>query len=514
MKKLIDLFLRAVNCVHRSTCTFFLGKGDYPAPPALLAVLWVAVTLLRLYPSFKSLWEDEIWMLVVSVDQPWRVVFGFENFYSGNHILYSALSKILLDATHHHWTEFVYRVPAEAAMFLTLPIAFAVFGRRVSRLGGILASLLFCFLPAFAYHAANARGYGLWCFITVWLIGVLPGSQARLQAGRLGAAYFLLAISHSLAVIPLLAFAVFGSWIWTARQRARVCIVNFLLALPGLVLCTVPVSVLMAFDAGQLRPVHHGWQSLFGFIPEAAEAIFGSSVFPGFSLLWVLFIAAGLLLIFKKSMLTGVSVAACGCSMACAMLITQNPYGSFDRIYIGSLPFAFLAVAVFFDRAVLWLEQRSRVPSGRLNRSAICVMCLLFVPWLPLLTDYILLPKQDYRTLFTAYKKEFHGATELFGAGDRYGTGLSYYGRQYGIRYTGLTSVGQIRDSLLLSGIKGRGLVVASVNEVPDTMMTFVRDSLRLYRTFPGNQLTTYLYVAKTDFPDSLENRLTPLVHY
>jgi hypothetical protein len=499
MKKLTDHFLRAVNRVHRSTCTFFLGEGDYPAPPALLAVLWGAVTLLRLYPSFKSLWEDEIWMLVVSVDQPWKVVFGFENFYSGNHILYSALSKVLLAATHHHWTEFVYRIPAEAAMFLTLPIAFAVFGRHVSRLGGILASLLFCFLPAFAYHAANARGYGLWCFITVWLLGVLPGAQASLRAGRLGAAYFLLAICHSLAFIPLLVFAVFGSWIWTARQRARVCIVNFLLALPGLVLCAVPVSVLMAFDAGQMRPVNHGWWSLFGFVPEVAEALFGSVLFPGYSFLWVLFIAVGLLLVFRKSFLTGVSVAACGGGMACAMLITQNPYGSFDRIYIGSLPFAFLAVAVFFDRAVLRLEQRGRWPSGRLNRSAICVMCLLFLPWAPALKDCILLPKQDYRTLFTTYKKEFRGATELFGAGDRYGTGLSYYGRQCGIRYTGLTSVGQIRDSLLLYGKKGRGLVVASVNEVPDTMMSFVRDSLCLYRTFPGNQLTTYLYVAGTN---------------
>jgi hypothetical protein len=501
MKKLTALFLRAVNCVHRSTCTFFLGKGEYSAPPALLAVLWVAVTILRLYPSFMSLWEDEIWMLVVSVDQPWRVVFGFENFYSGNHILYSALSKVMLAVTHHHWTEFVYRIPAEAAMFFTLPIGFAVFGRHVSRLGGTLASMLFCFLPAFTYHAANSRGYGLWCFITVWLLGVLPGAQARLKAGRLGAAYFLLAICHSLAFIPLLAFAVFGSWIWTARQRTRVFFVNLFLALPGLVLCVVPVSVLMAFDAGQPRPVHHGWWSLSAFIPQVAETIFGSSLFPGYNLLWLFFIAAGLLLVFKRSMLSGVSVAACGCSMACAMLVTQNPYNSFDRIYIGSLPFAFLAVAVFFDRTVLWLEQRGRKPSGRLNGTAILVMCFLFLPWIPSLTDYILLPKQDYRTLYRTYKKDFPGVNELFGAGDRYGTGLSYYGRQYGIRYTGLTSVGQIRDSVLQSGTEGRGLVVASVNEVPDSMMRFVRDSLRLYRPFPGNQLTTYLYVARTNRP-------------
>jgi len=101
---------RSFSWLYRRTCALFLGRGEYPEPPLALAGVWAVVTLLRLYPAGMSLWEDEIWMLVVSVNQAWTTVLGFSHYYSGNHIAYSAIGKLLLAASHYHCTEFMFRL--------------------------------------------------------------------------------------------------------------------------------------------------------------------------------------------------------------------------------------------------------------------------------------------------------------------------------------------------------------------------------------------------------------------
>ncbi len=469
---------------YRVLCTVFLGRGDYPSPPVSLAAVWVVITIMRLYPGAKSLWEDEIWMLILSVHQQWSVTAGFVDFNSGNHILYSILSKLLIEFTHHHWIEFVYRIPSEAAAFLTLPIGYAVFSRYVSPLGGTLSTLIFSFLPFFTYHAANSRGYSLWCFITVLLLGVLPGAQKIIRPVRMAIAYLCLATTHSLAFIPLSAFAVFGCWTGVVRHRMRVFFVNLLLALPGFVFCLSAFPYILSYDHSLARPPLAHWYSIFAFMPTVGEVIFGSSLFPGYSIIWVALIVFGLVIIFRKSVLTGISVLACGGNILFAAIITQNPFGVFERIYMGALPFVILAIVTGVQFMVSQLEKSGGPIRRHANSIAIAAMCFLFIPWIPSLVSQITLPKQDYRTLFEDHTREFRDSKGLFGATSYYVMGLSYYARRFNIGYTPLETIKEIRDSIILSDESGRRLVVASRIELPDSIRKYIDDSLFLCRTF------------------------------
>jgi len=427
-------------------------------------------------------------MLVVSVDQPWRRVLGFVDYYSGNHILYAALSKVIIKATGHHAIELMYRVPALIAAFLTLPVGFAVFSRFGGRPVAVIASVLLMVMPAVNFHAANARGYTLWFFLTICAWGISPGMQARVRWGRLTIAYFLLGTSHSLAFITLASFAFAGCLTGKVRHPAKVWLYNALAIIPCFLFLIVPLHSMIGYEQSIPRPSGWGILSSLGFAPMVIESFFGSSWFPGCGAAWALAAAIGFVVICRASLRTGAGIAIMSINIAVALLITGNPYG-FDRCFMACLPFWICCVGYGIRATTRLLKTRW----GINHRIWPILGMFLLAPWLPKTATAFLLPKQAYREAFFYYRGHFPDARVAFGISPEYATGLAFYGRQFGIRYAFVTSEQQARDSILSAQVPC-GVIIPAEREVDQRMLSWVTRHMRREKVLPGVLLDTEVF--------------------
>jgi hypothetical protein len=504
-------FWRAVNNAVETTYKafhgFFLGCPEPDqCPPLWLWALWCVMASAWVFPATFSLWEDEIWMLVASVDQPWRTVLGFADYYSGNHVLYSVLSRILVKASGHHCVEFVYRVPSLLAGTLLLPMSFAVMNRFSGRFCGMAASLLMCFLPAITYHAANARGYMLWCFLTTWTIGLVNENLRGINWPRRTAAYFLLGISHPLALITLAGFGVFGCCIGKKACSLKQWTLNALLCVPAVIYSVPAIRFVRAYHASITAPEGISFISRFSFVPNAMESLFGTPLFPGFSMVFFILAVAGIVAFFRTSFRRGLGLAGLAGIMPLAFVVSGDPF-SFDRCFMGSVPIVILLVCRGFEPlknyfvkhviAVFSFQVRADIFAAATGG---LLMCL----WIPKLAYYETCPKQDYRTCIRTYVNKFPRASILFSISSKYFTGLSYYARQFNRRYHVLATPQEAIDSLIRSDNGVRGIVRAVEPGVSDEMVDWTNKNMSLYGEWKGTNLSTVLYVPRYNHRVSL----------
>ena len=467
-------------------------------PPAWLWVLWLVAFASWIYPSTLSLWEDEIWMLVVSVDQPWHTVLGFTNYYSGNHVLYSILSRILIKAAGHHWIEFVYRVPSLIAGILLLPMSFAVLNRCAGRFCALAGSTLFCLLPAIIYHASNARGYMWWCFLTLWTTGLLLNKIEKKSWFRIACAYFLLGISHPLALITLAGFGIFGVFL-TEGPTIKRWLGNALICLPAALYSIPAIQFIYMYHKIITGPISPGPLSRFSFIPKIMESYFGSPFFEGISAVFFALALVGAARALRASTNRGLALIGLALIMPLAFIASGDPF-SFDRCFMGSLPPWIILISKGFETLKDFVVYRlfaAFSPRARLIAFSAFFAGALFCLWAPKLWRYETCPKQDYRSCLRTVAREFPTEETVFSTSPNYYTGLSYYARRVNKKYYVLKTPREARDSLLQSSGARKAVVVAVEPGVSSEMLDWTNKNLMIREEWDGVNLSTALYVPR-----------------
>jgi hypothetical protein len=493
---------KGCDLLYSGICRTILGDAPAEFPPLYLYAIWLVIILLRLHPATLSLWEDEIFDLVVKVNATWRVALGFENTNITNHILYAALSKIIIKALHHHWVEFVYRIPSLVAGALILPIAFMVFARTAGRFCAVTGTLLLCLLPQMTYHVSSARSYMLWMLLTVICWGLSPGVAGVKRWGRLAGAYFLLGLAHPFGLIVLACFGVLGCFTGNNRCTLRDWFVNASLSLPAFVYC-VPIMSGINKWGGTAFTGYSSWKpsSTMAFLPDYFKYFFGSSIFPGYEYLWIAIVLLGLLAIWKKSPRTAVVYFLFMLAVP-AVFVLKNQPGNFGRYGMGAFPFWLAAASAGLQQIREKAMNLAGPKKGTLrerffNASVIAAAVMLVIPWLPDLARNSMYPKHDYRSLYKTYTADFPGSVKLFSTFGEYACGFDYYGRQYGVDYQVVPSQEAVLDSLG-TGNGCSGLVYNSeIN--PLVLYPWIeKNGLVLYGVWKGSESPRlYLFMPK-----------------
>src|SRR5690242_15983163 len=123
--------------------------------PAVGAIA-LAGLLLRVVAAHGGLWTDEAWSVIYAAQarDPLGVFLRINH--DNNHHLYS----LWLQAIGPDASPLLARAPAILAGSLAIVIAALLVGRR-SKVGGVVAALLFAFSPAMLVFGSEARGYAM-----------------------------------------------------------------------------------------------------------------------------------------------------------------------------------------------------------------------------------------------------------------------------------------------------------------------------------------------------------------
>ena len=423
---------------------------------------------------------------------------GLTNYYSGNHVLYSVLSRILIKAAGHHWIEFVYRGPSLVAGILLLPMSFAVINRCAGRFCALAGSSLFCLLPAIIYHASNARGYMWWCFLTMWTIGLLLNKLRKKSWLRVACAYFLLGISHPLALITLAGFGIFGIFLADGPTLKR-WLGNALICLPAALYSIPAIQFVYMYHKIITGPLSTGPFSRFSFVPKIMESYFGSPFVQGISALFFALAVVGAARMLRASINRGLAFIGLALIMPLAFIASGDPF-SFDRCFMGSLPPWIILISKGYEALKDFVVYRLFSAFSlrvRLIAFSAFFAGALFCLWAPKLWRYETCPKQDYRSCLRAVAREFPSEETVFSTSPNYYTGLSYYARQINKKYCVLKTPGEARDSLLQWSGSRKAVVVAVEPGVSSEMLDWTNKNLEVRGEWDGVNLSTKLYVTQ-----------------
>jgi hypothetical protein len=473
---------KAYQVFHR---IMFGCPGEH-TPPRWLWALWLAIMIIRLVPATYSQWEDPLWGLVTRIDQPWLITLGF-NTNDMDHILYYAVSKVIIKATHHHLIEFTYRIPSLVAGFLVLPLGFAVFSRMGGPLRGTMFGLCAALLPTFTLYSDDARGYMILVLTVIWALGLTPGISERLRPVRLGTAYFLIAVSHGLGLILTGCFALCGCFTGTNKHSRSVLVVNMLVTLPAFLYNIPMITKMIGFGHAMARPENHGMQQAFAFVPKWIEFQFGTPLVPQLSLVFLALMALGVVATFRRSWITGLSLVILCSALPIIFGITQNGY-TLERYSMCCMPFWLWALCAGGTSVAECISAMHT--TGRFATAAFGGLLLLLTP---ALADYVRYPQQDYRGAYKMILRDFPGQKTVFGFTSAYSTGLSFYARRYGLTYMPLDGLEQLAGPAWVQAPVRLVIVPSEVDVCPE-MLEWLKKNAVLVREFKGTALPTQVY--------------------
>ncbi len=466
------------------------GESGSRPPYFWLWILWLAVTLARLPPATYSQWEDPLFSLVTKVNAPWPVTLGFTG-NNGDHILYDALSKIVISATHHRYLEFTYRIPSLVAGFLSMPLGYAVFSSIGGPLYGALFGICSALLPTFTLHADNARGYMVLLFALLWALGLSPGIKGRLMPVRLGIAYFLLGASHGLGLVLLFCFAVFGCFLGKHRQPRFTLLANAFLTIPAFLFNIPTISFLARF--GSSVSSNNGVIHSFGFLPGWADYQFGTSLLPHFDIMFLALMTVGAIAAFRRSWQTGISLSAFMFAIPALFVVNRTSW-VLPQYSMICMPFWLWA---FFDGLTFTLGGLPKAWNAK--RHAVIICFALLAALFPSLAEYLLYPQQNYTGVFEEIIRDFPDQKTIFGIAQADLTGLDYYSQRYGLRYRVIDTGNASADSAWRNaGV--HCVIVSSENEVRTEALQWLKRNAVLVKTFKGTTLPASLYKMRGDF--------------
>lgn len=472
----------------------FLGASGLPAPPLILVLLWAAFCLARIPGAFHSLGEDDLWALVVAVDGSWRDLFLFEEPFATNHVLYTALSKLLIKATGHNAVELVYRLPTLAAGALAAPLAYAA-GTRLGGLRvGALASLLSILVPAMNYQALNARGYMLWSALALWVVALLL-TPAR-NHGRLGLGYLLLAGCHGLGPVTLSGLVALGPWLRPEAPTRRDWIRNLLVAAPGLAYAARITWVMLAFKAVDARhvpgqKVYVTWLYPVQWFDENMASLW----IPLVSLPLGLLLLVGAWRLLRAHPLRGLLLLHLGFTVPLLFAISGEQ-GGYPRFAMGGIGAWILLIALGADRlaGARSLPDAGAGWSPRMLAILIAAGAVLWGSrhW----RDWTLPLQVDYLGAVRAHREARPEATALHGISREFGTGLGYYCRRFGMDYRVLESDSAAARALAEHGKDFALVWIPQQGWVPPSLPPWVESNLVLEKVWPSGEMPIRAYRA------------------
>ncbi len=225
----------AGRAAPRGTTQLRAALAEVPLEPVGIAVLTLAVLILRVSQIHQSLFGDELWTYQQihghSFGSMFRAIHpGAENAPPLFFVL-AWLSSKLGDPTV--WI----RLPSVILGTATVPVIYAVGRQTVGRVTGTIGAAMFALSPFSVFYGIEARPYATMAFFaslsTLALVKAVRSNSVRWWILYLLAAAAA-AYTHYTAVFVL---AVQGAWsLWAARHRLKVP----LMANAGVVLLYVP----------------------------------------------------------------------------------------------------------------------------------------------------------------------------------------------------------------------------------------------------------------------------------
>lgn len=473
----------------------FLGASGLPQPPLILVLMWALFCAARIPGAFFSLGEDDLWALVVAVDGSWKDLLLFDGPFATNHVIYTALSKLLIKAAGHHAVELVYRIPTLVAGALALPLAYAA-GTRLGGLRvGILASLLATWIPAMNYQALNARGYMLWAAVVLWILSLLL-TPAR-NHGRLGLAYLLLAGCHGLGPVTLFGLAVLGPWLRPEPPTRREWLRHFLVAVPGLLYAARVTYVMMAFKQVETRYIegqkhYDTWLYPLNWFEENLASLW----LPWASLPFLVLLALGAWRLLRTRPIAGLALLHVGWSVPFLFAVTGEQ-GGYARFALGGMGAWLLCIAV--GAATLRIPRLSDPDPDR-GLSAGAWLALIGIGsalWgSRIVRDWTLPLQVDYLGAVRSHAEARPRAKVMHGISREYATGIGYYCRRFGLQYRVLDSDTAAARALAAHGKDFALLWIPQQGWVPASLPPWVRANLVLEKSWPSGEMPVEVYRA------------------
>jgi hypothetical protein len=172
--------------------------------------------LLRVAAAQGGLWTDEAWSMIYAAKAHDPIGVFLRIIHDNNH----HLNSLWLQAIGPAASPMLARIPAIAAGTLCIPVA-ALLCARCSKLAGIVAALLFAFVPTFVAFGSEARGYAMMLLAALLMFllasDALDGHPVRGVRWWLAAVTVLGMFSHLTMAAPV---AIASTWAYLERRRA------------------------------------------------------------------------------------------------------------------------------------------------------------------------------------------------------------------------------------------------------------------------------------------------------
>jgi hypothetical protein len=225
------------------------------------------------------------------------------------------------------------------------------------------------------------------------------------------------------------------------------------------------------------------------FVPQWIEYQFGVPFTPFVAPVFCLLIAAGILVTFRESWKSGTALVAFMASVAALFGVSGNDY-TLERYSMVTLPFWLLALCRG-GAAIPSLFPRFKYADLVVIVGMGGLLLLLF----PRTADSLRYPEQDYRGVYRMIANRYPAEKTVFAFAPTYSPGLSYYARQFGLKYRVLEKEDAMTDSAWVAS-RSRCIIVAEENDLAPEMRRWLAENATLVKEFPGNALPTRLYVA------------------
>jgi hypothetical protein len=199
------------------------------AMTTLSGISLLGLCLRLLFIGRKSFWDDEFQTMLVA-SRPFKEALTYTVQSDHTGFFYAIFSQLCSDPANS--TEGICRLPYAIVGTLSIPLAFFLFRRFVSREIALLACVLMAVSPLYIQVSQDMRLYALLLFLFLWstLAVVEMGRHAKVRVGLLGVYAIPTLLGLHTDCIPFLGFLVFHIVLLAMLKLSRRHVAFLLLA--------------------------------------------------------------------------------------------------------------------------------------------------------------------------------------------------------------------------------------------------------------------------------------------
>ena len=229
---------------------------------AAVGAIALAALVVRFVAARCGFWTDEAWSVIYAVEARDALGVFLRINHDNNHHLYSLWLQVIGPTA----SPLLARAPAILAGSLCTVAAAILVGRR-SRVGGVVAALLFAFTPTLVVFGSEARGYAMMLLAALAMLllvsDALDGPTARWRPWALVLIAVFGMLSHMTMAAPV---AIATLWFYLERRRQagpQRAVGDSIRLMGGALAATVGV-IAFVFTAAALSPTG---MRLGGYLP-------------------------------------------------------------------------------------------------------------------------------------------------------------------------------------------------------------------------------------------------------